>query len=338
MPSVAFWPGQAGGTAQYRCHTPGEALRRLGWDVTYIDALDVTPKGRVRDDPDVLVISRIMGADLPDALRRITRYGATFVVYDTDDWFGGIPDYNPAARLRDDPVDNIDVMHRAMGEANLITCSTPELAEAYSHLGRTVILPNYLDPDIWSDNDRYRTPHLGIHVGWLGAFHWRSGDLEQLRPWLPHFLEQHPEVRFVAAGCRELLEWLGIDGLTTPAMPGNTGMAQDLRPYEHLPAMLGAIDIGLIPLAQNRFNQAKSWCKGLEYNAMGIPAVASPSREYRSYIRPGVNGLFARRGHWSRQIETIMDDLDAYRDGARKIAAEYMIDDHAHNWVVAYLS
>jgi glycosyltransferase involved in cell wall biosynthesis len=102
--------------------------------------------------------------------------------------------------------------------------------------------------------------------------------------------------------------------------------------------MLGALDIGLVPLAYNRFNQSKSWCKGLEYNAMGIPVVASASREYRSFVRPGVNGLLVRHNNWTQQVSAVLDDLDNYRDGARKVAAEYMIDDHVHRWVEAYES
>jgi glycosyltransferase involved in cell wall biosynthesis len=160
-----------------------------------------------------------------------------------------------------------------------------------------------------------------------------------LRPWIYQFLDRHREVRFAAIGCRELLEWLGIDGLTTPRLPPGPKTNErnlDLHPYQHLPAMLANLDVGLVPLIHSRFNQAKSWCKGLEYNAMGVPAVASPSREYRTYIRPGVNGLLVRKNNWVQQIETILGDLDAYRAGARKVAEEYWIDSHVHKWVAAY--
>lgn len=334
MPSVLFWSGQPGGTGEYRCFGPGRALARLGWDVTFEEeGFEMTLDGHVRGDPDVLVLCRTMGDYLPDAVRRIRARGRTRVVFDVDDWFAGVPDYNPASRL---PGAYVNTMHQAMAEADLITCSTPELAEGYAHLGPTVVLPNYLDPDIWSDNERYHQPRSAIHIGWLGAFHWRNGDLESLRDWLPDFLATHPDVRFVALGCRELLEWLGVDGLTTPQLEANQGpLSRNLHPYTHLPAMLAHLDVGLAPLTSNRFNRAKSWIKPLEYNAMAVPAVVSPSREYRAYIRPGINGLFARRD-WASKVEAVLADLDAYRDGARKVAAEYFIDDHIHKWVAVY--
>jgi glycosyltransferase involved in cell wall biosynthesis len=334
MPSVVFLPGQPGGTAEYRCHTPGRALERLGWDVAFQEHIDLTTDGRVRDDPDVVVVSRAMGEYLPDAFRRIRRHGRTLTVYDIDDWFAGVPAYNPASRL--DPA----VMHATMAEADLITCSTPELAEGYAHLGPTVVLPNYLDPDIWTGNQKYRTPRAAVHVGWMGAFHWRSGDLDLLRPWLPRWLDENPGVRFVAAGCPELLDHLGIDGLTTPKYWGNptSGVNANLYPYEFLPAMLAHIDVGLVPLLPSRFNNAKSWCKGMEYNAMGIPSVASPSREYRRFVEPGGNGVLVRKNEWPRAIERVMDDLDGYRARSARMAERYFIDHHAHRWADAYAS
>lgn len=343
MPSILFWSGVPGGTAEYRCNTPGRALQRLGWDVAWDeDGIDMTTDGRVKGDPDVLVLCRVMGDYVPDAVRRIRRCGRTLVVFDVDDWFAGIPGYNPASRIPDEVK---LTMHQAMREADLITCSTPELAEGYAALNRTVVLPNYLPPELWRHfqdmAEVTAKARSHVHVGWAGAFHWRSADLELLKPWIYDFLAAHPEVRFAAIGCSELLEWLGIDGVTTPRLPPGPHTNErnkDLWPYPHLPALLLNLDIGLVPLVHNRFNQAKSWIKAMEYNAMGVPAVVSPSREYRTYMAPGTNGLFGRPGMWGRQVEAVMDDLDGYRARARQHAEQYWIDEHIARWVNAYAS
>jgi glycosyltransferase involved in cell wall biosynthesis len=338
LPSALFWYGAGGGTAHYRAFNPGRALSRLGWDVEFAGkGIYVSDSGRVKGDPDVLVCVRAMGENVPPMLRRIRDRGDTTIVYDVDDWFLGVPDYNPASKM---PAADVASMHDAMRLAHLVTCSTPELAEGYASLNRTVVLANYLDPDLWDwdDNRKYVVDHDKVHVGWMGFFNWRAKDLELLKPWVQPFLADHPEVRFAAIGCPELLGYLGVGGVTTPSGNGLDPLNPHGRPYEHLPAMLGALDIGLVPLAYNRFNQSKSWCKGLEYNAMGIPVVASASREYRSFVRPGVNGLLVRHNNWTQQVSAVLDDLDNYRDGARKVAAEYMIDDHIHRWVEAYES
>jgi hypothetical protein len=343
VPSALFWTGQLGGTAEYRCFGPGRALADLGWDVDFdAEGFDVSTDGRVRDDPDVLVLSRPMGDYLPDAVRRIVKCGRTKVVFDIDDWFAGIPSYNPASQV---PADLVHTMHQAMLEADLITCSTPELAEGYACLGETVVLPNYLDRRVWGPFDGYRSERDFLTVGWQGGFHWRSGDLELLKDWVPGFLKAHPDIRFAACGCPEIVEWLGIDpeqAITTPQLPDMdpevNKLGKNLHPYPHLPVMVSHIDVGLVPLLPHRFNQAKSWCKGMEYNAMGVPAVASVSREYERFIEPGVNGFLVKKpNRWRRYVERAFDDLDNLRELSRKHVDGYWIDDHIGLWVDAYL-
>ena len=321
MPSIVFWEYVGGGTAHYRCRTPGGALVRLGWDVDYVDGFDSVL------DADVVVFQRTIADWIPDTMRALKAARPnTVIVYDIDDWFDDIPDYNPASKYVANPATSLAYCHEAMRIADLITVSTPGLADLYGRFGPTVVLPNLLDPYVWSDNDRYVAPHDGIHIGWLAAYKWRGGDIEVLRPWLPRFLDEHPDVTFCALGCPELLDDLGIDGFSC-----------DMAPYTHLPKMLGTLDVSLVPLAFNAFNwRGKSACKSMESNAMGVPTVASPSEANRAYVQPGVNGLLVRKNNWAQQIEKVIANLDAYRDGARQVAKGYMIDDHIWRWEAAY--
>lgn len=319
MPSVVFWAGVGGGTEHYRCRAPGAALTRQGWDVSYVE-----------DDQsslaaDVVVLQRVARPGTAELVRKLQAHGIR-VVYDIDDWYDKIPAYNPASE-HVAPI--INEVHAAMRQADLITCSTFELAEGYKRFGETVVLENYLDPDVWGEIPS--APRTKVHVGWLGHFDYRSADLDLLRPWLKDWLASRPDVQFVTCGSPETGPYLGVKALTSP----KTREGNYLRPYDHLPLLLCHLDIGLAPLAFNRFNQAKSWCKAMEYNAAGAAVVATPSREYRRYIRPGINGLFARRD-WERQLDTVIDNLDQYRQGALKVAAEHMVDDHIHRWIEAW--
>lgn len=316
MPSITFWAGVGGGTEQYRCFTPGAALERLGWNVHYGD----TPA-------DVVVVQRVLEPDLPERIVDLQRGGAV-VVYDIDDWYDGLPGYNPASRSIG--AAELQTLHASLTAADLITTTTSELAEGYARFGRIVVLPNYLDPAVWKN--RPRQPHSGIHVGWMGSAKWRSADVELLKPWLSRWLERNPDVTFVAAGSDlALFHYLGVEGLICPPHEDH------IRPYDHLPAMLAWFDVGLVPLTFNRFNQSKSWCKGMEYNAMGVPAIASASREYRKFIQPGVNGYLVRKD-WPSVLDRALDNLDTLREGARRTAERYFIDEHIDKWVAAYAS
>lgn len=311
-----------GGTKWYRCRTPGLALQRAGWDVGFTD-------GDGGFDADVVVFQRVAEPWLPGLFAELRRQG-TLVVYDIDDWYDNIPVYNPAAG-HVAPI--LEHVHAAMRAADLITVTTDELAEAYAGLGRTVVLPNYLDPDLWAEHVlALQVTRDRVHVGWLGHVEYRSADLDLLKPWLPGWLEDNPDVRFVGCGGREILEYLGVPG--TFSKPTSEG--HNIRPYDRLPLMVSMLDVGLVPLVFNRFNQAKSWCKGMEYAAAGAATVASPSREYRKFIQPGVNGYLVRRNDWPGALNRTIDNLDTLREGARRVAEEHMIDRHIHLWVDAY--
>lgn len=314
MPSVVFWSGVPGGTGQYRCFAPGEAMRRAGWDVSYVETETDSLVA------DVVVFGRVISEIVPGLIDQLHARTDSLVVYDIDDWFDDVPDYNPAHEVE------LWQVHEAMKRVDLITVSTPGLAKLYQRFAPTAVLPNYLDPAIWSDLEEHRMAHPGLVLGWLAAYKWRGGDIEVLRPWLPQFLEDHPEVTFAALGCPELLDDLGIQGISVP-----------LLSYEFLPKMLGTLDIGLAPLTFNAFNwRGKSACKSMEYGAMGVPSIASPSEANTAYIRPGLNGQLVRKNDWVRRVEMVMDDLDNYRLGARKVAEEWYIDEHIGAWIDAY--
>lgn len=316
MPSISFQAGVGGGTEQYRCLTPGAALERLGWDVSLVES-----------DTDVVVLQRVLDVDLVDRIRKHQERGAV-VVYDIDDWYDGLPSYNPASAGIG--TSELALLHEALSTVDLITVTTDELAEGYARLNRTVVLPNYLDPTIWLNTAGLRSPRSKVHVGWMGSARWRSADVALFKPWLARWLDRHPEVEFVAAGSDiGLFEYLCVEGLICPAA------GDYIRPYDHLPAMLAWFDIGLVPLTFNRFNQSKSWCKGMEYNAMGIPAVASASREYRKFIQPGVNGYLVKKD-WPSVLDRALDNLHTLRAGAKATAERYFIDEHIHRWIGAY--
>lgn len=321
MPSIVFWEYVSGGTGHYRCRTPGNALARLGWDVDYVDGFD-SPL-----DADVVVLQRVIADWVPDTIRALKAARPnTLIVYDIDDWFDAIPDYNPASEYVANAATSVAHMHEVMSLSDLITVTTPGLADLYRRFAPTVVLPNYLDPAVWKDAAKYRWEHPGVHVGWLAAWRWRGGDADVLRDWLPGFLGSRPGVTFGALGCPELLDDFGINGFSI-----------EMCAYDDLPDVLGTIDVGLVPCAFNAFNwRGKSACKSMEYNAMGVPAIASPTDANRAYIRPGVNGLLVRKNNWVGAIDAVVDNLDQYRAGAFKVAEEHMIDDHIGKWVDAY--
>ena len=72
-------------------------------------------------------------------------------------------------------------------------------------------------------------------------------------------------------------------------------------------------DIGLAPLTGTEFDKSKSFVKALEYNARGIPVLATDLEPYRGYVKDGVNGFLIRQDHeWLKRLSELASD-DALR-------------------------
>jgi glycosyltransferase involved in cell wall biosynthesis len=102
-----------------------------------------------------------------------------------------------------------------------------------------------------------------------------------------------------------------------------------------LPAVLAEFDAGIVPLADNRFNQSKSWLKAMEYAACGVPAVASPTPEYREFQALGGCVLAASPADWFGEVTRLLGN-PTYRaeraEAGLEVAQRWTYETHAHEW------
>ncbi|OHB67050.1 MAG: hypothetical protein A2Y77_01510 [Planctomycetes bacterium RBG_13_62_9] len=74
-------------------------------------------------------------------------------------------------------------------------------------------------------------------------------------------------------------------------------------------ADLAASDIGLAPLPDNEFTRGKCGFKILQYQAAGLPVVASPVGVNAQYVRDGVTGFLAPDSlHWVDRLRTLIEN------------------------------
>ena len=109
-------------------------------------------------------------------------------------------------------------------------------------------------------------------------------------------------------------------------------------PFLDYPAKLASLDLDLAvaPLEHNRFNEAKSNLRVLEYGALGVPAVCSDIEPYRSAPVVRVPNTKAA---WVQAIRERVHDLDAAeREGARLrewVWKDWALEDHLGDWLDA---
>jgi glycosyltransferase involved in cell wall biosynthesis len=352
---VCYFPCNIDAAGMLRCLIPGRELRRrYGWKTgmaPHRQQQGVDPErnkpflttqfllDKLPADCDIYVFQMPLEQEYLAVIKAVQAAGKT-AVCEADDMHIGIPPYNPASRGTDpklNPQRNRDWLFQCYRQAGVMSCATPYIAEVYSKFCDTTVIPNYLDWEMWQDTiPCYDVERRRVRVGWMGDSHWRRGDLQVLRGLIGPWLQRHPDVEFVAAGDPSVHDLLEVP-------EGQRVSVQDTE-FRHmdLADITATMDIGLVPLEMNNFNEAKSHLKGLEYAACGIPCVASPTGSYRSWAEAG-DGTFlaARPKDWLRALDELVGDDHARRElgrRARQHAQQNTIQEHVNEWADFYTS
>ena len=156
-------------------------------------------------------------------------------------------------------------------------------------------------------------------IGWTGSYS-TVQYLQMLRR----------PLRRLAARERFRLRIIGapnfrLDGIESEALPWNSQTeVSDLRP----------IDVGLMPLPDDRWTRGKCGLKALQYMALGIPSVCSSVGVNSSIIRDGENGfLAATEDEWVDKMTQLLRSEQLRQRlgnaGRATVEAEYSASVHA---------
>jgi hypothetical protein len=106
------------------------------------------------------------------------------------------------------------------------------------------------------------------------------------------------------------------------------------------PYYMSQFDIGIVPLDLTPFNQAKSWLKGLEFAALGVPFLASPTEPYVLLnVAYGI-GTLAKHRKWLPTLKKVLaDHAEIGADHREKVVRHALtIEDQAWQWRDAWLA
>jgi hypothetical protein len=295
------------GCAHYRLVLPSRQLALMGWD-TVIGMPRVHSErgiGVAHEDGaffgfNISVFKLLMHEVVPSLFKTMQERGEKIVV-DIDDFHFGIDSDNVAARATDpnrNPENNRMYYEMGIRQADLVTVSTPFLANFYEARCRNVkIVRNALDVD------RYQMvtqPEIPV-FGWVGGTLWRSRDIELLADWLPGFVADTGvnvhHSGHIAGDTKHFAVRSGLRRVTT----------QPMKLVSEYPSLLTHFHVGMVPLSPTDFNESKSYLKGLEYAAAGIPFIASPSEEYRLLHSFGVGRLASTPDEWRDHASELLD-------------------------------
>ncbi len=280
--------------------------------------------------PDVVILQRLMHEGIAEAMKWGRANGQVFI-NDVDDWFWGL-DPNNQAFLGSHPKYNLEENTKFysanVAASDILTVSTPYLADRMRKRVRApmVIVPNYVDIARFTPVMQSISPTFG----WSGVTSFRSGDLETVAGVFGPAIRNG--MRFHHAG-----EWPG--GATVQETFGveHNDITTALATTSDLYPSLLTFDVGIVPLRDAPFNQAKSDIKGLEYAASGIPFIAQGLDNYKRLHKAwdGAFHLADRPKDWLSGIKRYqpinkrMEDQAHLLDCVRSRDIQYGI----HQWI-----
>ncbi|HZT57606.1 MAG TPA: glycosyltransferase family 4 protein [Pyrinomonadaceae bacterium] len=135
------------------------------------------------------------------------------------------------------------------------------------------------------DTSRYTVEERGAGdvpvIGWTGSY-----------STVQHLLTIAGALRRLAGRERFRLRVIGSPGMT---LAGLEGLDLDVVPWRSETEVedLRAIDVGVMPLPDDRWSRGKCGMKALQYMGLAIPTVCSPVGVNTEIVRDGENGMLA---------------------------------------------
>lgn len=274
-------------------YRPGHLLRKIGFVVRCFAK-------RRRDlrrlhEFDLLFIQREALQTRSTFFERGARRKGIPIVFDFDDsvWLQNVSAANRRWAWVKDP----GKTSKLIALADLVIAGNDHLADyARRFSSRVVVIPTTIDTDEYQPRPlRTEGP---VVIGW-------SGSITTIQ----HFQLAIPALRAIKArfGDRVAFRVIGDGAFRLPEL-GIEGLPwrkdtelDDLR----------AFDIGLMPLPDDEWARGKCGLKGLQYMALGIPALMSPVGVNTRIITDGADGFLPRgTDEWVARIAQLIEDAD----------------------------
>lgn len=329
MKIVAVHDG--GGCGWYRLKLPLEELGKHGHDVTLASIKDSSYRNIDFKSFDIVAGQRFDNYDGMPGWRRL-RTRSNRLVYDNDD---NVFSIDPSNRQAYKGYSRLDIRSAVMGYltySDLVTVTNDTLADVFAqHTDhRPAVLPNFV-PE-WALG-LGRSMRGGVRIGYMGGDS-HSRDIEDATKAVR---------RAVLEDKRVSLHLVGTDYRSFFRLPpSRMFLTKWVKIMDDPEAFYQSLDfdIGIAPLKDTTFSRSKSYIKALEYNARGIPVIASDVGPYKDYIQHGVNGFLVKQPHeWGKYLHLLINDYDLRADMSRdsqEIASEYTIEKNWRLWEDAY--
>lgn len=332
----------SGGCGFYRMRAPAEEAKLLGVDIEVSDGVDVAA-GKDADgmvivdeiytDADLIIVQRPLDNSMTAIIKQAKRQGIATIV-EIDDDFSSVHKLNAAHDHMYGKSSGAQWVETAASLADHVSVSTPQLTK-YARHGRYSILRNNVPQSIFEVEAYPNDQDIkGTRIGWSGSVQTHPFDLQETKGAIATVLKNNGlDFNVVGDG-----QYVGRNlGLSDETAVFSTGWVDISLYYQYVKTFL---DIGIVPLEISPFNQAKSALKGMEFAALGIPYVASPTREYIRMEAYGIGKTAKTPSEWRKHLQRMLDRPSETeriaKESRDRIEAEHTYRVNAPQWIEAW--
>lgn len=330
-----------GGCGFYRMRAPSAEAAKLGVDITIEEGISVEATKDTKDgmvhvievhtDADLIILQRPLDNAMTAVLKQAKRQGIATMV-EIDDDFSTVHTRNVAHNAMVGKDSGHQWVKTAAELADHVSISTPQLAK-YARHGRYSVLRNCVPDSIFTTTTP-KSDQIWPRIGWSGTVQTHPTDLQETKGRVGEVLKANGLPFNVVGDGDFVARNLGLYPETEIYATGWVSL--DMY-YQYLYSF---VDIGIVPLELSPFNQAKSYLKGLEYGALGIPFVASPTREYELLAVHGIGKVANSPGEWKKHLQRMIDrPAETERialESRDRIEAEHTYSVNAPQWIEAW--
>lgn len=248
---------------------------------------------RAGTSADLVVVSRNAALTGPPVVEAILAAFKKPIVYDLDDAIYRPPEVGDNFLRR---LARCDWRCGFIGaRAVLVGAGNPNLRDYMRGFNDNVVLwPTTVDTERNTPRAKPDATPPPV-IGWTGS-HSTAHYLEAILPALGA-LQREMAFEMLVIGAEVDLEAHGLDGHCVPWSA------------ETEVALIGQIDIGLMPLADTEWARGKCALKAIQYLALGIPAVASDVGMNRDVVIDGETGFLVKPGgDWEPALRRLLSD------------------------------
>lgn len=288
-------------------------------------------------EADVVILQREFPARFEDyqKITAVARQEGKPIIFELDDLLFALPEIHPD-RNGQYYAPTLLPMLQALLEADVVTVTTPKLRETLLAFNpNIVVLPNYLDEQIWQMRPPAPNDTPSLTLGFMGT-NSHQPDLAYITPVLLELLERYPErlkLSFWGAPPPHGLNGLPQVNWTAPQLPAYRDFAAFFQTQ--------TVDIFVAPLVDNLFNQCKSPLKFLEYSALGAPGVYSRLAPFSYLMTDGQDGFLAETlDEWRKGLMQLIENeglrMQLAMNAQATIRKKWLLAENAYRWQEAY--